>query len=62
MATTEGNVYDSATIERRILEIVDGRYGLVTLNNFQRLYKDHHGHELDHAALGFGQLLERVRL
>ena len=61
MATTEGNVYDSATIERRILEIVDGRYGLVTLNNLQRLYKDHHGHKLDHAALGFGQLLDLIR-
>ena len=59
--TTEDNVYDLATIERRILEIVDGRYGLVTLNNLQRLYKDHHGHELDHAALGFGQLLDLIR-
>ena len=59
--TTEDNVYDSATIERRILEIVDGRYGLVTLNNLQRLYKDHHGHKLDHAALGFGQLLDLIR-
>ena len=59
--TTEDNVYDLATIERRILEIVDGRYGLVTLNNLQRLYKDHHGHKLDHAALGFGQLLDLIR-
>ena len=58
--TTEDNVY-RATIERRILEVVDGRYGLVTLNNIQRLYKDHHGHELDHAALGFGQRLDLIR-
>ena len=31
--------------------------GLVTLNGFQRLYKDHAtARKLDHAALGFGQL------
>ena len=34
---------------------------MVTLKNFQRLYKDHHGHELDHAALGFGGLLDLIR-
>ena len=34
---------------------------MVTLKNFQRLYKDHHGHELDYAALGFGGLLDLIR-